>query len=221
MAEEILADQIAARLRRKILRGQILPGHPIKERDTASELGISRTPMREAIRILAKEGLVNLRPARSPIVAQLDRQSAIDQSEVLLGLEMMSAEIACRNATAKDFKKIEKILKNMAVNFNETDPLEMFELDMLFHIAIAEASHNQALVATHRAYTQRLWHARYLSAVRRRNRERVVSEHTQILAALHSRDPQNARAAIRSHLWHMGDDIRIVLDAESTNPEKD
>ncbi|MEQ9673915.1 MAG: winged helix-turn-helix domain-containing protein, partial [Roseovarius indicus] len=69
MAEGILAEQIANQLRRDILRGKLAPGASIKERDNAAEMGVSRTPMREAIRILAQDGLVILRPARSPIVA--------------------------------------------------------------------------------------------------------------------------------------------------------
>ena len=67
MAEHSLPDQIADELRRDILRGRLVPGDAIKERDNATEMGVSRTPLREAVRILAKEGLVDLRPARSPI----------------------------------------------------------------------------------------------------------------------------------------------------------
>lgn len=94
MPADTLADHIAAQLRHSILRGTLPPGTLIKERDTAAEMHVSRTPMREAIRILAKEGLVLLRPARSPIVARLDAKAVADQAQVLIALEILSAQLA-------------------------------------------------------------------------------------------------------------------------------
>jgi len=214
MAEPILAETIAKQLRRDILRGKLPPGASIKERDNAADLGVSRTPMREAIRILAKEGLVHLRPSRSPIVAQHDFKEVSDQAQVLIALEKLSAEVACVEATDDDIARIAGIVEYMSEHFDDTDPLDMFEIDMSFHTAIAEASHNRALAETHRTFLQRLWRARYLAASQRRNRERVVNEHTRILDALKGRDPIAARSAIDNHLWHLAEDIRKVMEAE-------
>ncbi len=211
MNEEILAEQIANQLRRAILRGELTPGTSIKERDNAAEMGVSRTPMREAIRILAKESLVVLRPSRSPIVAELDIKAVSDQADVLIALEKLSAELACKNATEEDIERLEKIVTYMSDHFYDIDPLDMFEMDMSFHTAIAEASHNEALAETHRSYLQRLWHARFLAASQRRNRERVVNEHTRIVEAIRGNDINAARAAIDNHLWHLGEDIRAIL----------
>lgn len=219
MADHTLAEQIAVQLRRDILRGKLTPGESIKERDNAAEMGVSRTPMREAIRILAKEGLVVLRPSRSPIVAPLDFKSVSDQSEVLIALEKLSAELACKNATGADLDRLEGIVTYMSEHFYDTDPLDMFEIDMSFHTAIAEASHNLALASTHRSYLERLWHARYLAASQRRNRERVVNEHTQILNAMRDRDVTAARAAIENHLWHLAEDIRAQIERHNTAAE--
>lgn len=211
--EQTLANQLANELRRNILRGKLLPGAPIKERDNATEMGVSRTPMREAIRILAKEGLVELRPSRSPIVATLNFKEISDQAEVLIALEKLSAELACKHATDQDIERIESIVDYMADHFDDTDPLDMFEIDMSFHTAIAEASHNLALAETHRSFLQRLWHPRYLAAKQRRNRARVVNEHTDILVALRTRDEGEARGAIDIHLWRLAEDIREQIGA--------
>lgn len=219
MAEPNLPEKIANQLRRNILRGAILPGDSIKERDNAAELGVSRTPMREAIRILAKEGLVLLRPSRSPIVAKLNYKDVSDQTEVLIALEKLSAELACKNATEDELNQIGEIVDYMAANFYETDPLDMFEIDMSFHTAIAEASHNRSLADTHRSYLQRLWHARYLAASQRRNRERVVNEHSRILDAMRARDPEAASAAINHHLWHLDEDIRSLIDEQDADDQ--
>lgn len=216
-----LAEQIAKQLQRRILRGDLLPGAPVKERDTASTMGVSRTPMREAIRILSKEGLIVLRPSRSPIVAELNYKSVSDQAEVLTALEKLSAELACKNATPTDLDELQCIVDYMAANFYDTDPLDMFEIDMSFHTAIAKASHNEALVETHRSYSQRLWHARYLAARQRRNRERVVTQHTAILAAMRARDVSAARAAIDTHLWQLAEDIRQQINTQMSLASSD
>lgn len=219
MAEPILAEQIANQLRRDILRGKLPPGTSIKERDNAAELGVSRTPMREAIRILAKEGLVQLRPSRSPIVAQPSFKEVSDQAQVLIALEKLSAELACVAATDDEIDHIAGIVDHMAERFDTTDPLDMFEIDMSFHTAIALASHNEALADTHAGFLQRLWRARYVAASQRRNRSRVVSEHTMIVEGLRARDPKQVRAAIDNHLWNLAEDIREVIAEEAQAAE--
>ncbi|WP_102223037.1 GntR family transcriptional regulator [Acidimangrovimonas sediminis] len=214
MAVQPLSQKIAHKLRRDILRGALPPGAQIKERDVAAELDVSRMPVREAIRILAQEGLVNLRPSRSPIVAEPSFKEVSDQVQVLIALEKLSAELACLHASEAELDRLDEILEHMSAHFDTTDPLDMFEVDMSFHRAIAEASRNRALAGTHSAYLARLWRARYLSARQRRNRERVVSEHGQIVTALRARDPRAARKAIDQHLWHLAEDIRNVLEDE-------
>ncbi len=220
MPEKILAEQIANQLRRDILRGILPPGASIKERDNAAEMGVSRTPMREAIRILAKEGLVLLRPSRSPIVARPAFEEVADQVAVLVALEKLSAELACREAGAGDLAQIRAILDEMDRNFDQADPLDMFEIDMSFHSAIALASHNAALVETHTSYLQRLWHARYLAAIQRRNRDRVIRQHTRIVEAIEAGDPEAARDAIGVHMQSMTEDIRTVIAEETAKIEK-
>ena len=217
MPKDSLAERIATTLRRDILRGKLKPGDPVKERDNATELGVSRTPMREAIRILAKEGLLELRPARSPIVAKPGFKEVEDQAAVLIALEKLSVELACIHATPKDIEEIRELVQRMADTFDYTDPLDMFELDMEFHSAIAKASHNESLVRTHRQYLQKLWRARYIAASQRRNRERVVCQHSDIVTALRNRDPKAALGAIDSHLNHLAEDVREVIEFESKN----
>lgn len=214
MPDRSLAEQIADRLRRDILRGKHPPGTPIKERDNAADLGVSRTPMREAIRILAKEGLLVLRPARSPIVARPSFREIADSVEVLLALEYLSADLACRNATAADLAGIRAIQRRLADGYDRLDPLELFEIDMAFHDGIARASHNAALIATYRSYLERLWRARFLSARQKRNRERVVNQHAAILGALEARDATAAKAAIEAHLGTLAENIRPVIEEE-------
>ncbi|EAU43415.1 GntR family transcriptional regulator, partial [Salipiger bermudensis] len=158
--QDTLAEQIAAQLRRAILFGTLPPDAPIKERDTAAAMGVSRTPMREAIRILAKEGLVVLRPARSPVVARPSIKEVRDQVVVLQTLEQLSARLACEAATEVDLDEIEDLHRRIAGSYDQLGALDAFELDMSFHGRIAQAAHNAALAQTHNRYLARLWRAR-------------------------------------------------------------
>ena len=215
MTELSLAEQIAARLRRDILRGKLPPDTAIKERDNAAELGVSRTPMREAIRILSQEGLVLLRPARSPIVARHTVKEVHDQVVVLLTLEKLSAHLACVAVSDSELDGLTQLNGRIGEAYDHVDALDLFEMDMAFHRMIAEISHNEALAETHRAYLARLWRARFLSAKMRRNRERVVTHHSAITTALRSRDPEAVDVALDMHLGNLAEDISAAIAAEN------
>lgn len=217
MSEATRAQELAGRLRRDILRGTLAPGTPVKERDHAAALGVSRTPMREAIRILAQEGLLELRPARSPVVAEPTLKEVTDTLTVMVALETLSGRLACTAATDDDLGQIATIHAQMADEFDIADPLDSFETDMSFHRAIALASHNDALAETHAAYMARLWRVRYLTAKQRRNRARVLDQHGAILDALSARDPDRTAAEIAHHLRGFFDTIERIFDAPNSD----
>lgn len=208
--DSTLAEQIAYQLRRDILRGRLSPGAQIKERDNAAELGVSRTPMREAIRILAKEGLVELRPARSPVVANPTLKEVEDAITVLVTLEELSGRLAVLHASDAEIAEIGAINRRMLSGFYSMDLIARFEVDMEFHLAIARASHNEALARTHSSYLERMWRARFLSARTRHNRDRVLTQHSAILAGLEARDAEGTVLAIRTHLENL---LRDILDS--------
>lgn len=229
MADATLANAIAYELRREILRGNLPPGAPIKERDNAERQGVSRTPMREAIRILAKEGLVQLRPLRSPVVADPSLAEIIEQVQVLHALEMLSGELACRNASDAEIAAIIAMKDRIEAIYGQADTLDLFELDMQFHCAIVAASHNTVLAETHGAFMARLWRARYLSARRKTTRDRVLRQHNAICEALRRRDVAAVKDQIGQHLAalveniedHFREESRIADAAGATEPETD
>lgn len=218
-AEDTLPAQIAEQLRRDILRGKLAPGATIKERDNAAEMGVSRTPMREAIRILATEGLVLLRPARSPIVARPSFKQIADNIEVLTALELLSADLACQTASDAQIAAVAEAQERLERNYDLLDAIDIFEMDMAFHIAIAKASNNQVLIDTHRAILARMWRARYLSARRTRSRERVIRQHNLITEGLQRRDPEMVRQNLQDHLEHLLANVREYFEhAEGETP---
>ena len=218
MTAETLPEQIAQRLRRDILRGRLAPGDPIKERDNAAELGVSRTPLREAVRILAKEGLVQLRPSRSPVVADPSLREVGDAVAVLQSLEILSGELACREASPAEIAEIRALSerhREIAATAQGDALIELFEIDMALHSAIARASHNPALAETHAAYLARLWRQRYLSAIMPWSRDRAHLQHESIVAGLEARDPMRVGREIGAHLDAMMDNLTRLFEARA------
>jgi DNA-binding GntR family transcriptional regulator len=216
MSDQNLAGKIAHKMRRDILLGNLAPGMAIKERDNATELGVSRTPMREAIRKLADEGLVILRPSRSPIVANPTVKEAEDAARLLTILELYSAELACDHATDEEIENVIAIQKRMQEQYDDLDAIDRFEIDMEFHRAIAIASHNDALAKTHKEYLDRLWRVRFLSARTLKTKSRVLRQHKNIAMGLKARDKRAVRREIQSHLTHFVNNIVRHLQAERT-----
>lgn len=214
MSDQNLPDKIAHKLRRDILLGHLPPGATIKERDSAADMGVSRTPMREAIRKLADEGLILLRPSRSPIIANPSIKEAEDAARVLMMLELYSAELACEHATDDEIAHIARIQQRMHDQYDDLDAIDRFEIDMEFHRAIALASHNDALAKTHKEYLDRLWRVRFLSARTLRTKARVLRQHSTICAGLQNRDKRAVRRELQSHLTHFVNNIVRHLQAE-------
>jgi len=220
MQTPTLAEQIAGQLRRSILTGDLKPGEAVKERDNAAELGVSRTPMREAIRRLANEGLIVLRPSRSPIVANPTRLEVTDNLNVLRVLEGLSGELACENATPAELHGVRDLHEKMVEMSNTADPLDFFETDMQFHAAITAASHNLTLVETQHGYTARLWRIRYLSARQRSDRRRVLQQHGLIVKGLEARDSHLVAREISSHIRHIDVNIAGLFSSDMTKDTK-
>jgi DNA-binding GntR family transcriptional regulator len=218
MTDKALPDQIADKLRRDILKGVLAPGEQIKERDHATDLDVSRTPMREAIRILAKEGLVLLRPSRSPIVADPSYEEISDTIEVLTTLELRSGALACRHATDADIARIQAMQDHMDGCQGKIDRIDFFELDMQFHMAIAAASKNAVLAETHSVFVRLLWRARYLSATRKDSSERVRRQHHDIMQAFSERDTDRMWASMSAHLDALLVNVRDRYARETEDP---
>lgn len=195
-----LADEAADKLREYILLGKLAPGTAIPERDLAEALGVSRTPLREALRLLEIEGLVEYSATRRPRVADPSLHELTQYISVLGALEALAGETACAEATMAEVAEIVRLGARMSKGSETLEPLEFFQLDMQFHAAIVEASRNEPLIETHRQYNARLWRARFLSSQQVDRRGNTLSEHAQITDALQKREAAATRRALRDHL---------------------
>ncbi len=200
LSRQRLADQIADVLRNQILQEVLEPGTNIPERETADALGVSRTPLREALLILEAEGLVEMAPARSPIVANPSLEELTHLLLVQSALEALAGETACDYITDEEFAEIEAMHQEMMDTSEDADSLDFFSTDMAFHSAIVAATKNLSLIKTHGQYNSRLWRARYMSSRRRLNRPSSMKDHGEIVEGLRSRDKEKTSNAMREHL---------------------
>jgi len=195
-----LSEETADKLRELILLERLPPGMHIPERDLAEVLGISRTPMREALRILESEGLVDHTPTRRSRVANPSVDELAQSMKVLATLEALAGELACMHASDSQITAIAALNQRMVEKSDAMSSIDFFKTDMEFHTGIITASANAALVDTHAKYNARLWRARFLSSRRKLGRAMTLQQHQDITAALRDRDVAAASRAMRDHI---------------------
>lgn len=216
-----LGDQIADVLRKRILLGDLKPGQNIPERETSAALGVSRTPLREALLTLEAEGLVEMAPAKSPIVAN---PSLVEVTHLLLvqsALEALAGECACDEITCDEFDEIEAMHDSMVATSETAEPIEFFQTDMQFHEAIVASTKNLSLIKTHKQYHARLWRARFMSSRLKIAREMAMLEHTQIVEGLRVRDKQQVSSNMQHHLRRAVENIEVVFAREAEEQAKE
>jgi DNA-binding GntR family transcriptional regulator len=184
-----LHDEILTRLRDHIVEGNIPDGGRVPERQLCEMLGISRTPLREALKVLASEGLVELLPNRGARVRQLSEHDLGELFDVMGGLEGLAGRLACENITDGEIAEIERLHYEMYGFYLHRDMHGYFRVNQLIHQKIVEASRNMALLSTYANLAGRIRRVRY-SANFARKRERwgeAMREHETILDALRRR----------------------------------
>ncbi len=195
-----LSTEAADALRELILLEKLAPGTPVPERDLAEGLGVSRTPLKDALRILEVEGLIEYGPTRRPRVADPSLDEIEQNVLVLSALESLAGELACSSASDKQISEIKNLDRSMRDLPANSSALEFFHLDMEFHASIVAASRNEPLAQTHKQYNARLWRARFMSSRQQDRRENTLAEHAAITKALVLRDATATAKQLRKHL---------------------
>ena len=205
-----LAEEAYLALHRRIVRGQLAPGELLLEPALCEELGISRTPLREALKRLASEGLVVMPRNRRARVAPIDAQELEHLFEVEAGLESLAAVLAATRMTNAELKHLESLQERLERLLAKGDRNAYFELNQRIHGLIVAGAKNPVLEETHRGLLGRLERARYLALDRLGRWEESTEEHREILAALKARDGERAQRLLADHVQHTGDAIAAI-----------
>jgi DNA-binding GntR family transcriptional regulator len=197
-----LHDEILTRLRDHIVEGNIPDGGRVPERQLCEMLGISRTPLREALKVLAAEGLVDLLPNRGARVRQLSEQDLAELFDIMGGLEGLAGRLACENITDSEIAEIERLHYEMYGFYLHRDMHGYFHVNQMIHQKIVEASRNATLMTAYANFAGRIRRVRY-SANFARKRERwgeAMREHETILDALRRRAGSELSDILFAHL---------------------
>ena len=197
-----LYDETVARLRDFIVEGGVAEGVRIAERELCGRFGVSRTPLREALKVLAAEGIVELLPNRGARVRALTPADIRDTFQVLGALEALAGRLACAVMSDAEFAAIEALHYAMYAAYLNRDLPAYFRLNQAIHEAIVKASGNPVLIATYRGFTGRVRRVRFAANLdRRRDRwGEAVREHEAILDALRRRAADEAADILYKHL---------------------
>jgi DNA-binding GntR family transcriptional regulator len=184
-----LHGEILARLRDYLVEGNLSGGARIPERQLCEMFGISRTPLREALKVLASEGLVDLLPNRGARVRTLSEQDIHELFDLMGGLEALAGRLACESITDNEIAEIERLHHEMYGFYMRRDMHGYFQSNQMIHQKIVDAARNNALSLAYASYAGRIRRIRYTANLARK-RDRwgeAMREHEAILDALRRR----------------------------------
>lgn len=197
-------------LRERILRSRFLPNQKINEVALASELNISRTPLREALHRLVAEGMLVDR-GRGLSVPGLEPKVVFDLFEARLEIECATVRLACERAGDAELEALSEFLRESMAESPDASVDRLIELDLRFHDTIAALARNEVLRQTLSNLNDRIHLVRWIAMEGRR--ERTQSEHREILDHMCARDTNAAIAGMREHILHRNDDILVAIKA--------
>ena len=195
-----LRDLVFRALRRAILMDHLPPGTRLLEVQLSEEMGVSRTPVREAIRMLEHEGLVTMYPRRGAVVAKFTRKGMKDVLEVRAAMDELAIALACERATQEQLDKIEGREAEFEELMRSGDLTEIARSDAFFHSAIVEAADNEKLWQISVNLAEQMHRYRYETLKDVSGHRTLIEEHRGILAALKRRDAEDAKARARDHI---------------------
>ena len=211
-----LRDVVFNTLRQAILTGELKPGERLMEIHLANRLGVSRTPIREAIRKLELEGLVTMVPRRGAEVAQITEKSMSDVLEVRRALDVLSVELACDRITPQELSELKKACQNFEHAVHTSDAKRITEADVALHDIIVKATGNVRLEQLVNNLSEQMYRYRFEYIKDASQRERLIEEHKNIYESIVGKDKERAAQAARVHIDNQEKAImkQIRLDRE-------
>lgn len=213
-----LHEEVAERLRELITEGRLSPGARLNERVLCEQIGVSRTPLREAFKVLAAERLVELSPNRGASVAALSRGDVEQLFELMGALEALSGELAAARRTQGEVDEIRALHFEMLAAHARRDLPAYYALNRRIHRAINRCARNAVLTETYESINSRIQNLRFRSNFNREKWDAAVREHERMLDALGAGDGAALRALLEEHLRHKRDAVLEQWPAADARP---
>lgn len=197
-----LRDVVFESMREGIIKQILKPGERLMEIQLAEEMGVSRTPVREAIRKLELEGFVVIVPRKGAYVASISLNDIHEVYEIRAALETLAAGLAAERATSEDIEAMEKCLHRESLSLNSSDVIASVDADVGLHDLIYRASKNSRLLATLNNLREQIYRTRVRSLFLPGRRKQSHEEHTRIVEAISSHDVSQAQKLLQAHIEH-------------------
>lgn len=195
-----LRDVVFNTLRQAILTGELKPGERLMEIHLADRLGVSRTPIREAIHKLEREGLVTIIPRRGAEVAQITEKSMNDVLEVRRALDALCVELACDRITEDGLEKLKAACDNFEQCVKTKDNKKIAQADVALHNIIVQATGNQRLIQLVNNLSEQMYRYRFEYIKDSSQHKTLVEEHRIIYQSIVAKDKKTAAVAARTHI---------------------
>jgi len=213
-----LHEEVVDRLRDMIIEGELEIGERLHETSLSETLNVSRTPIREAVKLLATEGLVELLPGRGARVSALSPEGVVELFEVISGLERLAAELAAVRMHARDLDRLKRLHDKMSAHFEAGERHEYFALNHSIHMAIVAAAKNTTLVNTHSALMAKARRGRYTALASDLRWKEAMAEHEALMDAFAKRNGKLAGDILFEHDRRTGETTREIL--KSAKPSR-
>ena len=212
-----LRDVVFNTLRQAILTGELKPGERLMEIHLANKLGVSRTPIREAIRKLELEGLVTMIPRRGAEVAQITEKSMNDVLEVRMSLDALCVELACDRITQEGLDALRDACDAFEQSVKTKDVRKIAQADVALHDIIVQATGNQRLIQLVNNLSEQMYRYRFEYIKDSSQHATLIEEHRIIYQSLVAKDKETASAAAKTHIDNQRKSIirQIRLDRET------
>jgi len=194
-----------------LVESRIVPGAKLNERELCEKLRVSRTPLREAIKMLAAEGLVELLPNRGAVAVQLSEADVGHTFEVMAQLEAMNGELAAERATPEQIEEVRTLNDEMLAAYHRRDLPTYYALNARIHRTISMAANNPVLTSLYETINARLQALRYRTNQDEVKWQRAVAEHGQMVELLSARDGAGLRQLLSQHMLHKRDVVVTQL----------
>lgn len=195
-----LHGELVERLRELIVEGALVPGEKIAEKALCERFGVSRTPLREALKVLAADGFIELTPNRGATVSRLTVEDLDNVFPIIGALEALAGELACRQRNDEELAEIRALHYQMVLHYKRGERSAYFQLNQQIHEAIMAAARNPDLARSHRTLSGRIRRARYQANMSSTRWDKAIAEHEEILKCLENRDDRRIGEILKQHL---------------------
>ncbi len=206
-----LRDVVFQTLRAAILRGELKPGERLMELQLASKLGVSRTPIREAIRMLEQEGLAITIPRKGAEVAKMTEKDMEDVLQIRCVLEDLAVRVSCHKITDSELRELKIAMADFAEKTAQDNVVELAKADVIFHDIIYKAADNPKLLLLLNNLREQMYRYRteYLKEIE--IHPRLIQEHQEIVEALEKRDEERVAGIVRQHLKNQEEAVKKII----------